>query len=137
MTPNPTTALQDVADAIRRLLTDRGLIPTGEIHLVAPREPGRVEVEATIHDQGSLARLTLVARPVPGAPAPAAAPAEPHPPAPLSAAAPLATLAPAATDQLRHLGYSGNVCVTCGGTRMRRRGTCETCEDCGATSGCG
>ena len=33
-------------------------------------------------------------------------------------------------------GYTGNPCRTCGGLRMRRSGTCETCEDCFATSGC-
>lgn len=33
-------------------------------------------------------------------------------------------------------GYTGNVCPTCGGCRMRRNGTCELCEDCGSTSGC-
>lgn len=35
----------------------------------------------------------------------------------------------------RGQGYSGNVCQTCGEFRMKRTGTCETCEACGATSG--
>lgn len=34
------------------------------------------------------------------------------------------------------LGYSGDSCSTCGSLRMRRSGTCQTCEDCGSTSGC-
>lgn len=34
-------------------------------------------------------------------------------------------------------GYSGNVCGRCGGLRMKRTGTCVTCEDCGENEGCG
>lgn len=34
-------------------------------------------------------------------------------------------------------GYSGDFCSTCGGDRMRRTGSCLTCDDCGANSGCG
>lgn len=34
-------------------------------------------------------------------------------------------------------GYTGDVCNTCGGSRMRRNGSCLLCEDCGSTSGCG
>jgi hypothetical protein len=37
----------------------------------------------------------------------------------------------------RASGYTGNCCDTCGGFRMRRTGVCETCDDCGATGGCG
>jgi hypothetical protein len=33
--------------------------------------------------------------------------------------------------------YSGNICDACGGTRMRRAGTCEVCDDCGTAGGCG
>lgn len=33
-------------------------------------------------------------------------------------------------------GFTGNVCHQCGGSRMRRNGTCEVCEECGSTSGC-
>lgn len=33
-------------------------------------------------------------------------------------------------------GYTGDVCPTCQGSRMRRCGTCAICEDCGSTSGC-
>ena len=32
--------------------------------------------------------------------------------------------------------YTGDVCPTCGGSRMVRRGTCSCCEDCGTTTGC-
>lgn len=35
------------------------------------------------------------------------------------------------------MGYTGDVCPSCGGLRMKRSGTCTTCEDCGSTSGCG
>lgn len=34
-------------------------------------------------------------------------------------------------------GYTGSICDQCGGTRMRRSGTCETCDDCGNAGGCG
>lgn len=34
-------------------------------------------------------------------------------------------------------GYTGSICDMCGGTRMRRSGTCETCDDCGHAGGCG
>jgi len=31
---------------------------------------------------------------------------------------------------------TGNTCRECGSPRMRRTGTCETCEDCGESQGC-
>ena len=34
-------------------------------------------------------------------------------------------------------GYTGSICDQCGGMRMRRTGTCETCMDCGNAGGCG
>lgn len=34
-------------------------------------------------------------------------------------------------------GYTGSLCPECGGARMRRSGTCETCDDCGYAGGCG
>ncbi len=35
-------------------------------------------------------------------------------------------------------GYTGDVCGTCGGMRMRRAGPCLVCDDCGNGSGeCG
>lgn len=33
--------------------------------------------------------------------------------------------------------YTGDVCTNCGSGKMRRSGTCATCQDCGTTSGCG
>lgn len=36
----------------------------------------------------------------------------------------------------KSLGYTGDLCDTCGGCRMRRNGACLLCDDCGATSGC-
>lgn len=33
-------------------------------------------------------------------------------------------------------GFTGDSCDRCGGTRMLRSGTCLTCQDCGATTGC-
>lgn len=34
-------------------------------------------------------------------------------------------------------GYTGDVCEQCGSFRMKRAGTCLTCDDCGTSSGCG
>lgn len=34
------------------------------------------------------------------------------------------------------MGYTGNVCTTCGSTHMTRNGSCEKCMDCGSTTGC-
>ena len=33
--------------------------------------------------------------------------------------------------------YVGECCSTCGSPRLRRSGTCNVCEDCGDTTGCG
>ena len=34
------------------------------------------------------------------------------------------------------LGYTGEMCGTCGSSRVKRNGSCTVCEDCGSTSGC-
>jgi hypothetical protein len=39
-------------------------------------------------------------------------------------------------NMARAAGYTGNLCDGYGGSKMRRNGTCERCDDCGATSGC-
>ncbi len=36
----------------------------------------------------------------------------------------------------RALGFSGDACDTCGQFAMKRAGTCLTCMNCGATTGC-
>ena len=36
----------------------------------------------------------------------------------------------------RESGYTGDVCDTCGGARLRRNGSCLLCDDCGSTTGC-
>ncbi len=33
-------------------------------------------------------------------------------------------------------GFTGNVCANCGSLRLKRVGSCETCEDCGSSNGC-
>jgi hypothetical protein len=47
-----------------------------------------------------------------------------HPPPAMTAAA------------AKDLGYTGDVCMACGGCRMRRNGACLLCEDCKNSSGC-
>lgn len=37
---------------------------------------------------------------------------------------------------MRSLGFTGSFCPDCGGSHMVRSGTCEKCQDCGATTGC-
>ncbi|MCZ7557614.1 MAG: vitamin B12-dependent ribonucleotide reductase [Bacteroidia bacterium] len=36
----------------------------------------------------------------------------------------------------RAKGYTGEMCGSCGSSRVKRNGTCTVCEDCGTTSGC-
>lgn len=36
----------------------------------------------------------------------------------------------------RTMGFTGDVCVNCGGVRMVRNGSCLMCNDCGTTTGC-
>lgn len=40
------------------------------------------------------------------------------------------------SDSSREMGYSGDICQKCGGSRLRRAGACFTCEDCGDSSSC-
>jgi len=39
-------------------------------------------------------------------------------------------------ETARMSGYTGDMCSTCMGVRMRRNGSCLVCEDCGTTTGC-
>lgn len=41
------------------------------------------------------------------------------------------------TSHYARYKYSGELCSKCGSDRMRRAGTCLTCEACGETTGCG
>ncbi len=36
----------------------------------------------------------------------------------------------------RQQGYTGEMCESCGSSRVKRNGACTVCEDCGTTSGC-
>jgi hypothetical protein len=40
------------------------------------------------------------------------------------------------TTESRSLGYTGDICNQCGGSKMTRNGACLLCQDCGASSGC-
>lgn len=40
-------------------------------------------------------------------------------------------------EMARTAGYTGDVCPQCHGFRVKRTGTCVTCEDCGNNAGCG
>lgn len=50
---------------------------------------------------------------------------------------PQAAVNGAARGQAVAAGYTGDVCETCGGSRMKRAGACLVCEECGSNSGCG
>jgi hypothetical protein len=59
----------------------------------------------------------------------------PHPPPPNGTGQDEALLT---TLELARLsGYSGDACQKCHGLRVRRTGTCLTCEDCDSNEGCG
>ena len=36
----------------------------------------------------------------------------------------------------REAGFTGDICMNCNGSKMRRNGTCLKCDDCGETTGC-
>ncbi len=38
--------------------------------------------------------------------------------------------------EARSLGYTGDVCINCGSTRMVKNGSCLLCQECGSTTGC-
>lgn len=40
-------------------------------------------------------------------------------------------------SEAREQGYTGGMCDLCGSVRVRHSGSCQTCDDCGTTSGCG
>ena len=40
-------------------------------------------------------------------------------------------------SESRVMGYSGDICVSCQGSRMIRNGSCLVCLDCSSTTGCG
>jgi hypothetical protein len=45
---------------------------------------------------------------------------------------------PTGFDRLRArtMGFTGDVCLNCGSTRMARNGSCLICQECGQTTGC-
>jgi len=75
-----------------------------------------------------LATLTTADEPVRAAPAPVA---------PVSGAKSQGAMTRAeAAEMSRRAGYTGDGCTSCSSMRVRRKGTCVVCEDCGTTSGC-
>jgi hypothetical protein len=45
---------------------------------------------------------------------------------------------PVSHHAARDMGFTGNVCGRCSSSKMVRTGPCETCQECGTTSGgCG
>lgn len=40
------------------------------------------------------------------------------------------------TEMAKTMGFTGNICSTCGQAMMVRNGTCEKCTVCGSTTGC-
>lgn len=48
-----------------------------------------------------------------------------------------AEMEPVAVAQPTSPAFTGDVCPTCGGSKMIRAGACATCLDCGSSSGCG
>ncbi len=59
------------------------------------------------------------------------------PPVPEDRAAAIYVAVQAATrETARQSGYTGDECQDCGSFAMVRNGTCQKCENCGATTGC-
>ena len=50
--------------------------------------------------------------------------------------APLEDVAERSQQSARELGFTGDICETCGGSQMVRNGTCLKCNECGSTTGC-
>jgi ribonucleoside-diphosphate reductase alpha chain len=50
--------------------------------------------------------------------------------------APLEDVAERSQQAARELGFTGDICETCGGSQMVRNGTCLKCNECGSTTGC-
>lgn len=71
----------------------------------------------------------------PGEPAPAVAPDIQPSPSGLSER-PLPISPTMMRQAARTHGYTGSECADCGSMRMVQNGTCEKCENCGATTGC-
>jgi ribonucleoside-diphosphate reductase alpha chain len=36
----------------------------------------------------------------------------------------------------RALGFTGDMCTTCGSMNVKKNGSCNVCIDCGTTTGC-
>lgn len=74
------------------------------------------------------------------APAPPVAAAGSTPgavPSPFGLGPPTVEGLPSVVEVAKAQGFTGNTCGTCGSPRMVRTGSCETCQDCYATSSCG
>lgn len=123
-------ALKRVTDLMEELTAD-GFIITGELHLLRPLTLGLVRVQATTFN-GQVPRVKLEVIKPPPAPSNVLAP-DKLIPSPVDPA--LAALDVGKTV-LTSMGYTGNTCPHCEGTRLVRRGTCEYCEDCATSSGC-
>jgi hypothetical protein len=67
-----------------------------------------------------------------GTPLPPLPPPPPHPNGVIKAEALLTSL-----ELARLSGYSGDTCQSCHGLRVKRTGTCLTCDDCHSNEGCG
>ena len=39
-------------------------------------------------------------------------------------------------ESARAMGFTGDICTTCGSSQMVRNGTCLKCNECGETTGC-
>lgn len=39
-------------------------------------------------------------------------------------------------QRARDMGFTGDICTTCGGMNLKRNGSCNVCTDCGTTTGC-
>lgn len=46
------------------------------------------------------------------------------------------TITPLSKTVARTMGFTGDICLTCGSSLMIRNGACLICQECGQTTGC-
>lgn len=115
---NDENAIRKIVSAVEELARE-GYVITGTLTFIKPVVPGLVRQIYTGHERPATALEIGVERVITAERALDGAVAEPRKELPTLEA-----------------GYTGNTCPSCYKARMVRMGTCEYCQDCGASNGC-
>ncbi len=122
MSDKPKRLLIELADILDRAAR-AGLVISGSIEVIHPEVSKFVHSAEIIEEHGGrVGRLTVAAKLDKSIPAVAT----PRP----------SVQATVQTADVKALGYTGDLCDTCGSSAMVRNGTCLKCMDCGSTNGC-